>query len=104
MVFIDFSKAFDSINRQAMFKIVAVYDIPVRIINAIILMYSDIKAKVVSPDGDIFWSNARRYSCNISFHHCTKLCNEASHTWKRARAKFYFKEEAKSQNTSNLLD
>ena len=53
MVFIDFSKAFDSINHQAMFKILAAYiDIPVRIINAIMLMYSDIKAKVVSPDGD----------------------------------------------------
>ena len=52
MVFIDFSKAFDSINHQAMFKILAAYDIPERIINAIMLMYTNIKAKVVSPDGD----------------------------------------------------
>ena len=52
MVFIDFSKVFDSINHQAMFKILAAYDIPERIINAIMLMYTNIKAKVVSPDGD----------------------------------------------------
>ena len=50
MVFIYFSKAFDSINHQAMFKIFAAYDIPERIINAIMLMYTNIKAKVVSPD------------------------------------------------------
>ena len=52
MVFIDFSKAFDSINHQAMFKILAAYYIPERITNTIMLMYTNIKAKVVSPDGD----------------------------------------------------
>ena len=52
MVFIDFTKAFDSVNQQVMFKILAAYDIPKRIVDAIILMYTDIKAKVLSPDGD----------------------------------------------------
>ena len=52
MVFIDFSKAFDSINHQVMFRILSAYNIPQRMVNAIMLMYSDIKAKIVSPDGD----------------------------------------------------
>ena len=52
MVFIDFSKAFDSINHQKMFRILAAYDIPKRIVDAIMLLYSDIKAKIKSPDGD----------------------------------------------------
>ena len=35
-----------------MFKILAAYNIPKRIVDAIILMYTDIKAKVASPDGE----------------------------------------------------
>jgi len=52
MVFIDFSIAFDSINHQLMFKILATYDIPERLVDTIMLIYKDLKAKVVSPDGD----------------------------------------------------
>ena len=52
MVFIDFSKAFDSINHKVMFKILAAYNIPERLVQAIMLIYKDLKAKVVSPDGD----------------------------------------------------
>ena len=46
MVLIDFSKAFVSINHQAMFNI------PERITNAIMLKCSNIKGKVLSPDGE----------------------------------------------------
>ena len=42
MVFIDFSKAFDTLNHKVMFKILA----------ANVLIYKDLKAKFVSPDGD----------------------------------------------------
>ncbi len=35
-----------------MFKILAAYDIPERLVRAIKLIYKDLKAKVVSPDGD----------------------------------------------------
>jgi hypothetical protein len=52
MVFIDFCKAFDSINHQTMFAILRAYDIPERIVNAIMETYHNIKAKVKSPDGD----------------------------------------------------
>ena len=46
MVLIDFSKAFVSINHQAMFNI------PERITNVIMLKCSNIKGKVLSPDGE----------------------------------------------------
>jgi len=46
MVLIDFSKAFVSINHQAMFNI------PERITNAIMLKCNNIKEKVLSPDGE----------------------------------------------------
>ena len=46
MIFIDFCKAFDSINHQTMFAKLAAYEFP-RILNAI----RDMKAKVKSPDG-----------------------------------------------------
>ena len=46
MVLIDFSKAFVSINHQAMFTI------PERITNAIMLKCSKIKGKVLSREGE----------------------------------------------------
>ena len=50
--FIDFSKAFDSINREKMFKILKAYDVPPNLLKTIIAMYSNTRAKVVSPDGE----------------------------------------------------
>ena len=52
MIFIDFSKAFDSINHQSMFAILRAYSIPEKIVNAIMETYRNIKAKIRSPDGD----------------------------------------------------
>ena len=52
MVFIDFSKAFDSINHQSMLAILRAYSIPEKIVNAIMETYRNIKAKIRSPDGD----------------------------------------------------
>ena len=51
MVFVDFSKAFDSINREAMFHILHLYGIPLRIIQAIKLMYLNSNSRVRTPDG-----------------------------------------------------
>ena len=51
-VFIDFSKAFDSIDRDRMFKILSSYGIPNSLIDAIKLIYEDSRAKVITPDGD----------------------------------------------------
>ena len=52
LTFIDFKKAFDSIHRGKMFKILSAYGIPERLELSIKHMYTNIKAKVLSPDGE----------------------------------------------------
>ena len=52
LVFIDFSKAFDSIHRERMFKILEAYGIPPSIVNAIKLIYEGSSAQVLTPDGE----------------------------------------------------
>ena len=52
IVFIDFSKAFDSIHRERMFTILEAYGIPPTIVNAIKLIYEDTSAQVLTPDGE----------------------------------------------------
>ena len=52
LVFIDFSKAFDSVDREMMFKILALYGIPAALIDAIKILYTDTSATVLSPDGE----------------------------------------------------
>ena len=51
LTFIDFKKAFDSIHRGKMMRILKAYGIPPRLLSAIETMYSGTKAKVVTPDG-----------------------------------------------------
>jgi retron-type reverse transcriptase len=52
MVFVDFSKAFDSINHQTLFEILLAYGILKRLVEAIKLSYNSLKAKIKSPDGE----------------------------------------------------
>ena len=52
LVFVDFKKAFDSVHREKMFKILRAYGIPDKIIDAIAAMYKDIQARVITPDGE----------------------------------------------------
>ena len=52
LTFIDFSKAFDSINRETMFKILQAYGVPPNLLNTIRALYTNTKAKVLSPDGE----------------------------------------------------
>ena len=52
IIFIDFSKAFDSIHRERMFKILEAYGIPSSIVNAIKLIYENSSAQVLTPDGE----------------------------------------------------
>ena len=52
LIFIDFSKAFDSIHRERMFKILEAYGIPLTIIDAIKLIYEGSSAQVLTPDGE----------------------------------------------------
>ena len=52
LVFVDFKKAFDSVDRDKMFEILSFYGIPQKFINAIRLLYVDTKASVQTPDGE----------------------------------------------------
>ena len=52
LTFIDFKKAFDSVHRGKMLKILEAYGIPVKIVQLIRLMYEKTMAKVLSPDGE----------------------------------------------------
>ena len=52
LVFIGFCKAFDSIHHATMFKVLQSYGIPPHILSAIKLCYQNLKAKVISSDGD----------------------------------------------------
>ena len=52
LCFIDFKKAFDSIHRGMMVKILKAYGIPPNLLRAIETMYAGTRAKVVTPDGN----------------------------------------------------
>ena len=52
LLFIDFSKAFDSIHCQNMRKILLAYKIPEVTVKAIMMLYTDPSSMVRSPDGD----------------------------------------------------
>ncbi len=52
ITFIDFSKAFDSIDREEMFKILKAYGVPPNLLKTIQAIYTNTKAKVMSPDGE----------------------------------------------------
>ena len=50
--FIDFRKAFDTVHRGKMLKILKAYVIPNRIVIAIATMYENTRAQVITPDGE----------------------------------------------------
>ena len=52
ITFVEFKKAFDTINRNNMFKILLAYGIPTIIVEAIETLYKGTKAKVLTPDGE----------------------------------------------------
>ena len=52
LLFVDFSKAFDSVHRGKMEKILLAYGIPKEIVTAIMILYRNTKSRVRSPDGD----------------------------------------------------
>ena len=52
LLFVDFSKAFDSVHRGKMEKIMLAYGIPHETVSAIMMLYKNTKSKVRSPDGD----------------------------------------------------
>ena len=52
LLFVDFSKAFDSIHRGKMEEILRAYGIPDKIVQAIMMLYKNTRSLVRSPDGD----------------------------------------------------
>ena len=52
ILFVDFSKAFDSIHREKMEQILLAYGLPKETVGAIMMLYKNTKVKVHSPDGD----------------------------------------------------
>ena len=52
LTFIDFKKAFDSIHHGKMMQILRAYGIPPNLLRAIERMYTNTKARVISPDGE----------------------------------------------------
>ena len=51
-IFVDFSKAFDSIDRTKMFEILGLYGIPEPIIEAIKVLYTNTSSTIMTPDGE----------------------------------------------------
>ena len=56
LLFVDFTKAFDSIHRGKMEQILLAYGLPEETIAAIMILYRNTKVKVRSPDGDTDYS------------------------------------------------
>ena len=52
LLFVDFTKAFDSIHRGKMEQILLAYGLPKETVAAIMVLYRNTKVKVRSPDGD----------------------------------------------------
>ena len=52
ITFVDFKKAFDSIHRGKMMKILKAYGVPDELVTAIIKIYENTKARVQTPDGE----------------------------------------------------
>ena len=52
ILFVDFTKAFDSIHRGKMEQILLAYSLPKETVAAIMMLYRNTKVKVRSPDGD----------------------------------------------------
>ena len=51
LVFGDFSKAFDSVDRNKLFEILKLYGIPDKIISAIKVLYTDTSSTILTSDG-----------------------------------------------------
>ena len=57
LIFVDFTKAFDSIHRGKMEQILLAYGLPKETVAAITILYRNTNVKVRSPDGDIEYFN-----------------------------------------------
>ena len=77
LIFIDFKKAFDSIDRNKMFQILLAYGIPPQIVEAIKVMYIN-TAVVITPEGNRYFlhrhqGSSRRSTGSFPFYHLPRL-------------------------------
>ena len=78
-LFVDFTKAFDSIYRGKMEQILLVYGLPKETIAAIMMLYRNTKVKARSPEGDRLVQHccrctARRQISPIPLFHLSRHC------------------------------
>ena len=59
IIFIDFSKTFDSIDRGKISKILREYGISIEIIQANVMLYNNTISMICSPDGDTYFFDIR---------------------------------------------
>ena len=69
ITFIDFRKAFDSINRRKTIQILKAYGLPTRLVDAIGKTYEETRANVLSPDGETkFFKISTDKTCHKEIH------------------------------------
>ena len=79
LIFVDFTKAFDSIHRGKMEQILLAYGIPKETAAAKTILYRNTKVKVRSPDQDTEYFDivagvtTRRYASSIPLSHLSRL-------------------------------
>ena len=78
LLFVDFTKAFDSIYRGKMEQILLAYGLSKETIAAIIILYRNSKVKVCSPDGETILrhcsrSTTRGHASPIPLYHLSRL-------------------------------
>ena len=75
LVFVDFSKAFESVDRNKLFEILKLYGIPDKIISAIKVLYTDTSSTILTLLSLSAWEFYRETLLPIPFYHCSRLCN-----------------------------
>ena len=85
ITFVDFRKAFDSVRRAKMMKILSAYGIPDELVKAISLLYENSRVKILSPDGDTQFFHTlagavppARCSWSLLICNCHRLHHETS--------------------------
>ena len=77
ILFVDFTKAYDSIHKGKMEQILLAYGLPKETVAAIVMLYRNTKVKVRSPDGDRLLrhssrSTTTRHTSPIPIHHLSR--------------------------------
>ena len=105
LTFIVFKKAFDSINRKKMMKILKAYGIPPNLLSAIESTYTNTRAKVITPDGETeefdILAGVLQGDTLASFCHCTGLRDETSNRGAGKGSWIYHNPKEVPENTSS---